>query len=138
MARSTVAIRIGGPDVDPERITALLGCAPDLGYPRGAMLPKRREHTRIGLWLIRADARAPADLDAQFATLIARTTDDLTAWAQAGQGHRVDAFCGLFMDEWNEGISIAPATLLALGQRGIALGLDVHGHALAAHEGVHN
>jgi hypothetical protein len=41
--------------------------------------------------------------------------------------YRVDPFCGLFMDGGNEGLTISPASLVALGQRGIELALDVYG-----------
>lgn len=31
------------------------------------------------------------------------------------------------MGGWNEGVEISPATLLALGERGILLGIDLYG-----------
>jgi len=39
----------------------------------------------------------------------------------------VDIFCGLFMGSSNEGLSLSPRTLSALGQCGIELGLDIYG-----------
>ena len=119
LGSSRASIRIYGPDVDPARVTALLGCPPD-GEPV-------QHSTRGRLWSIRSEKSTPADLDTQITALLARATDDLDAWRRAGEGHRVDAFCGLFMNEWNEGLSLAPATLLALAQRGITLDLDLYG-----------
>jgi len=40
---------------------------------------------------------------------------------------RVDVFCGLWLIEGNEGISLDPSTLKALGERGILLDLDIYG-----------
>jgi hypothetical protein len=36
-------------------------------------------------------------------------------------------FCGLFLDEMNEGISLSPDTLAAIGSRGLSSGLDIYG-----------
>ncbi|WP_425309098.1 hypothetical protein AADG42_10165 [Ammonicoccus fulvus] len=37
----------------------------------------------------------------------------------------VDLFCGWFMQNWNEGVSISAVTLSALGARRIALDIDI-------------
>ena len=39
---------------------------------------------------------------------------------------RPDLFCGLFMGSSNDGVSLSPRALLALGERGIELGLDIY------------
>ncbi len=38
----------------------------------------------------------------------------------------IDLFCGWFMAGGNEGVELSPATLLALGERGIRLGIDLY------------
>ena len=38
----------------------------------------------------------------------------------------MDLFCGLFMHESNEGAEISPASLTALGDRGVKLSLDIY------------
>jgi len=35
-------------------------------------------------------------------------------------------FCGLFVGNWNDGLSLSPEIMLALGQRRIVLNLDVY------------
>jgi len=52
-------------------------------------------------------------------------TGDLAVW-QALARFRPDLFCGLFMGSSNDGVSLSPRALLALGERGIELGLDIY------------
>ena len=56
----------------------------------------------------------------------AGTTDDLAVWRRLADRFRVDVFCGFFMRDANEGISVSPLTLKRLGERGIELGLDIY------------
>lgn len=129
VAKSQASRRVMGPDLDPDEITRWLGCAPDLAYARGDVLDRGRVSERLarkGLWSIRAGAREPSDLDASVAELLARTTSDLGVWATIRARHRLDVFGGLFLHQLNEGLTISAASLLALGERGIELGLDVY------------
>ena len=54
-------------------------------------------------------------------------TADLAVWQELTTRFRADVFCGLFMDESNEGQSLSPHTLKALGERNLMLDLDIYG-----------
>jgi hypothetical protein len=45
--------------------------------------------------------------------------------ASLSRSFRIDLFCGLFMARANEGLSLSPATLVALGRREIELSFDI-------------
>ena len=79
-----------------------------------------------GAWRLEASATEPEHLDAQVAELLGQLTPNLETWRALGERYRLDLFCGWFMKESNEGVSVSPATLLALGNRGIELGLDIY------------
>ena len=66
------------------------------------------------MWRLSAMDREPEDLDAQIGDLLSKLTDDLTVWTSIAEKYRVDLFCGLFMREGNEGLSIAPDLWLPL------------------------
>jgi hypothetical protein len=70
--------------------------------------------------------RTPGDFDCQIAELLAGTTLDLTIWKQLTAISHADIFCGLFLKNSNEGISISPQTLSMLGESGITLDLDIY------------
>jgi hypothetical protein len=58
-------------------------------------------------------------------------SDDVAVWRRLTAVYKAEAFCGIFLDMFNEGISVSPATLLALGAGGVILGLDIYGSAQA-------
>ena len=68
----------------------------------------------------------PGDLDAQVQELLARVHQDIVVWRELASRFDFDLFCGWFMAGGNEGVELSPATLLALGERGIRLGVDLY------------
>lgn len=129
--RSVAALRIVGEDLIPEAITKLLGCEPTHSKTKGQVVrvnnAGRERIIKSGMWLLEATDSEPGNLDKQVAELIGKLTQDLKVWAFLLQQFRIDLYCGLFMDESNEGVSLSTETLQALGQRGIELGLDIYG-----------
>ncbi|MCL9861425.1 hypothetical protein MX031_22170, partial [Ralstonia solanacearum] len=53
--------------------------------------------------------------------------DNPEIWRAIAQRYTVDLFCGLFMKHGNEGFSLSPASLLALGLRHVEIGFDLYG-----------
>jgi hypothetical protein len=78
------------------------------------------------MWSLQSASTEPADVDAQIAEILAQLTTDMTVWAELAHRFNVDLFCGWFMKRGNEGVSLAPASLTALGDRHILLDLDLY------------
>ena len=131
LARSRAALRLFGDDLQPEEITALLGAPPTASRRRGEQDDRRRNprHWPTGAWILSADDLVPADPDRQVAQILDQLTADVAVWRSLAARFRVDMFCGWFMDEVNEGVSLSVATLRSLGERGILLDMDLYGRA---------
>jgi len=43
-----------------------------------------------------------------------------------GNRFEIDIYCGWFMHESNEGVAISPQSLLMLGERNIALSVEIY------------
>ena len=131
---SKATLRIIGDDVVPAEITRLLGSPPTLARAKGEIwvgAKTGKEHTaHTGQWHLRASDREPEDIDGQVQELLAKLTQDLEVWAALAQRFRVDLFCGLFLKSANEGGTLSPSTLSALGNRGIKLSLDIYDGSL--------
>lgn len=129
LERSVATLRVSGDDLRPEEITALLGASPTHAQIKGETLVSasgRERIARFGMWRLRAKDTEPEDLNAQVEELLAQLTPDLAVWRELSERYRIDLFCGLFMANGNDGVSIAPRILLALGERGIELELDIY------------
>lgn len=107
----------------------MLGCQPTEGWAKGDQLPARRVSrvAKFGMWMLRADETAPADVDAQVMAILNRLTVDEAVWSALRTQYEVSLFCGWFMEYGNEGVSVAADTMSALGSRGIPLDIDLYG-----------
>jgi Domain of unknown function (DUF4279) len=123
--RTAVSLRLFGDELNPDEVTRLLGKEPDKAERRGDIRPSGYT-ARRGRWNVSAGHRAPGDLDGQIAELLAGTTDDLAVWQRLTSIYDADVFCGLFLEQGNEGVSVSPQTLRLLGERGIKLELDIY------------
>lgn len=79
------------------------------------------------MWGLEAADCEPEGLDGQVQELLNKTNRDLSVWQKISGRYRIDLFCGLFMTESNEGLSLSPESLTALGERGIEIGFDIYG-----------
>jgi hypothetical protein len=117
-------LRISGDDLDPDAVTAALGSAPTYAFRKGEIYRQRTAQT--GRWVIDAAPSKPSDLDRQITQLLARMNSDIDRWKSITSRHETMFYCSAFMVQTNEGAELTPTTLLALGVRGISLGLDIY------------
>ena len=129
--KSVATLRIFGDSLAPEEVSRVLGCEPTRSEFKGQVIrgPKtgRERIAKTGSWRLETTDREPEDLDSQIAELLAKTTQDIKVWESLSNRFEIDLFCGFFMNESNEGLSISPESLAALGKRGITLSLDIYG-----------
>lgn len=50
----------------------------------------------------------------------------MAVWQDLARRFQVEIFCGLFLESFNEGLSLSASTLQLLGERSIALDLDMY------------
>ena len=126
---SVATLRFFGDDLVPDEITALLGASPTVSYRKGQELVGSKTGivriAKTGSWRLSAARREPEDLEAQILEILAQLTQDLKVWESLSR-FQPDLFCGLFMGSSNDGLPLSAKVLLSLGQRGIALGLDIY------------
>lgn len=126
---SVAALRFFGDDLIPENVTKLLGAMPTESCFKGQEVIGRSTSkvriARTGSWRLKAARRQPEDFEAQIFELLDQLTTDLFIWDSLSV-YKPDLFCGIFMSGNNDGLPLSAKALLALGQRGIALGLDIY------------
>jgi hypothetical protein len=130
VSRTRASLRIFGDDLDPDEVSALLGTPPTLSGKKGEVWFDKRgveQTARTGRWLLRVTRRQPGDLDGQLAELLSPLTPDIGVWHSLVARFKADIFCGLFLEESNEGLEIRPETLKMIGSRGLSLGFDIYG-----------
>lgn len=128
--KSVVCLRIAGDDLIPDEITKLLGATPSLIQIKGEKIVGRKtghvRYAKMGMWRLRASDREPEDMNGQIREILDQATSDLTIWRGIRERYHIDLFCGLFLGGSNEGMTLLPRSLTALGERGIEMGLDMY------------
>lgn len=126
---STATLRFFGDDLVPETLTALLGVTPSEASVKGQEIVGRSTGVvriaRTGSWRLNSERREPEDLESQVFELLGQVTDDLSVWECLSR-YKPNVFCGIFMAGSNDGLPLSARALLSLGQRGIALNLDIY------------
>ena len=130
ISRSVATLRIMGDNLIPADITSLLGCDSTYEQTKGQVLIGRisghKRVARLGMWRLEATDHEPENIDAQISELLDKLTKDISVWGSISDEFEIDLFCGLFMEESNEGMEISPSSLKSLGERGIVLSLDIY------------
>jgi hypothetical protein len=130
LSKSAASLSFFGDDLDPDEITRLLGKQPKVGVRKGGTwltASGAEKIARIGSWRLSVDRREPGDLNGQIVELLEGLNDDLTAWRDLSARFGGRIFCGLFLDNWNEGLTLPASTLALLADRGLKLDLDIYG-----------
>jgi len=131
VSKTKASLRIFGDDLDPDEIARALGKEPTRTQRKGGTVGNRKDAKSIactGGWWLHAKDRTPGNLDGQVRELLDGLTEDLAVWADIhARCSRLNLFCGLFMGEDNQGETLSPETLRALGARNISLELDIYG-----------
>lgn len=127
ISRAVASLRVAGDELMPSEITKMLGVEPTFAHCKGEVLqrPKGRI-AKFGLWRLDAAPLEPSDFNVQVASLLDVLPQDVQIWRELGAKYEISLFCGWFMRESNEGEDLAVATLAALSNRGISLGLDIY------------
>ncbi|MBV6865023.1 DUF4279 domain-containing protein [Xanthomonas euvesicatoria] len=126
---SVATLRFFGDDLVPDEISALLSGSPTASQHKGQERKSKNGVVGIaktGSWRLTATRREPEDLEAQIFEILDQLTQDLSMWAQLSSRYQPDLFCGIFMAKSNDGLALSAKAMLALGQRGISLGLDIY------------
>ena len=127
---SVVSLRISGDDLLPENITEKLGCEPTKKQIKGQIFVGNKtgqeREAKTGMWNLHASDCKPENLDGQITEILNKLTSNLEVWSSISKQYKTDLFCGLFMDNTNEGLTISSDSLKLLGLRGIELGLDIY------------
>jgi hypothetical protein len=127
--KSVASLRIIGDALIPEDITKRLGTAPSKAYRKGEIRQTKGGSTvehKTGFWSLHALAKYPEDLNIQVVELLSKLTNDLNVWRNLSEQYKIDVFCGLFMENSNDGVTLSPTVMALLGERGIELGLDIY------------
>lgn len=126
----SVTLALYGDALDPEYVTALVGCAPSGAHRKGEQKRPGSVPYRIGAWLLSEEGDAPLSIDDLLARLFARIPDDPRLWERLGSEFDLQLRVGLFLNEWNRGCDIAAEHIQRLATMKGRLMFDIYAEQL--------
>jgi uncharacterized protein DUF4279 len=121
-----VTLGIHGPDLEPNEISSLLGCAPTSAHRRGDPRRNGIAPWPQGAWLLSVEGKAPTEPEELIELLIDRLPSESAIWEQLAAKYTVRITLGLFTGDWNRGFELSPATVSRLAAIGARVGFDIY------------
>lgn len=127
--RCQAALRIFGDDLVPDELSRLFDHPYTKGWVKGHEFTTSSGSVvvkKTGAWILEGEVTEGGDFDGQISRLLACVDLSLEQWVSLAARFESDIFCGWFMRETNEGISVSPRTMLMLAERNISLSVDIY------------
>ena len=127
--RLTIELRVTGDDLDPERITRMLGANPTNAARKGEAI----DHDgvpiaqRTGIWTYALPASPEWELGDAIDTLLERLPADPALWESLATWAEVTVVCGLYVHDVDRAAALEPDTLARLAERRLSLRLEIRG-----------
>ena len=127
--RCQAALRIFGDDLIPEELSHLFNHPYTKGWVKGHEFTTSSGSVvvkKTGAWILEGEVTESGDFDGQIARLLGCIDLSLGEWVSLATRFEFDIFCGWFMRDSNEGISVSPRTMRMLVERNITLSVDIY------------
>ena len=122
---SMVSIRFVSKNLDIKMI------GDQLGYVESNLTEttvKKLRNNNIVL-VIRLAGKDRMSLENKIIMLLGEFTKDIIIWKQVTEKIKADIFCGLFLDEWNQGFDLTPNLMKEISDRNLKIGFDIYSPA---------
>ncbi len=124
--RCEVTLRVNGPQLEPDEITALLGVQPTSSRSRSTPYPSGQP-SRFASWWYTLPARSEDETDPNvlIRLLLEALPSDPAVW-KAVAPNEPDVFCMVVLEAANRDFTLAPETMRLLLARGLSLSFDIY------------
>ncbi|MEC4894654.1 MAG: DUF4279 domain-containing protein [Oscillatoria sp. PMC 1051.18] len=122
-----VSLRFLGDNLNPEEISALLQCQPSKAYRKGDTIGSKRSHriAHTGAWILKGTKEDTGVLETKITRLLECITVPLTVWEEL-RSFSGNVFCGIFINDWNRGLSLSPELMQKLVERHLSIDFDIY------------
>lgn len=121
-----VCFAVYGPDLDPDAVTALLGCSPTSSHRRGDRRGTRSPPSEGGAWLLTARGRAPTTVEELIDNVLHDVTHEEAAVQKLRRSFTVQLRVALHLGGFNEGFELSTRVIARLAVICVPLVFDIY------------
>jgi uncharacterized protein DUF4279 len=139
LRRPSVIARVGGPidesgatlavygnNLDPEKITRMLGVPPTRSFRRGHRVRPHSPPTQHGAWFLQVRGESPDGPEVQLAQLLKQLPRQARIWKELNRKYTVQLRFGLHMTGWNKGFGFTPDLVNRIAKMRVELQFDIY------------
>jgi hypothetical protein len=123
--RTLVSFRIFAPELDPDKVSQVLGLVPDRTHRKGDYPRNNPKYFpyKHGMWGLHSQLPREEPFTAHLESLLAILEPKQKQILELSETNNVDFFCSLF---WQSGFQLPPRLLRQIANLGAVLGVDVY------------
>jgi hypothetical protein len=127
IARVSVSLRVFGDGLEPDEVSALLGCQPSRSYRKGDNRPQGDHAIELtGAWILDSVLSEKAEIEEHVESLLSKISNDSDEWANLTARFSASILCSLFLDQYNEGFELSPRLAQSMAERGLVIAFDIY------------
>ena len=127
--RTSATVALYGDELDPDELTATLGCLPSHAHRRGDRKP-HNPPWETGAWLVTMEGEPDQDPESLLVSLLERLPQEADTWRGLSRRFRISVGIGLFLSDWNRGFELSSDFLRRVLLTGASLDFDIYANGL--------
>jgi hypothetical protein len=130
--RFKITLRLFGEQLDPDEISALLGCTPTKAERKGIPISSADGGIHIpktGRWSVTIhseDCDESSDVNDGVKILLEELPSDPALWKSLTGTYTADVYCSLFLESSNRGFEISAEVSRMLSERNLPISFDIY------------
>ena len=127
IARVSVSLRVFGDGLEPDEVSALLGCQPTRFHRKGDKSSQNGTSLEpTGAWILDSGLSEKAEIEEHVEALLSLISNDSDEWANLTAGFSASILCSVFLNQYNEGFELSPRLAQSMAERGLVIAFDIY------------
>ncbi len=127
IVRVRASLRVFGDRLEPEEVSALLGCEPTCFHRKGDKVTTANlsliEPT--GAWILESPLDDRSEIEDHVEALLAAVTNDSDEWASLTSRFSASILCRVAFERRDGGFEVSPRLAHSLAERGLVIAFEV-------------
>ena len=123
-----VCLAVYGDDLNPDDVSARLGCSPTHCHRRGDQRSPNSLPYPQGAWFLETRGEAPTGPEQLIRRLLMRLPNDPQVWIGLASNYDVQLRIAIHFSRWNKGFDMSKEVVAMISNLHATIGFDLYGY----------